>query len=230
MKKVLSHAEALSEFFSFPGTTAVDVGCGTGDFTRWMAAQGVAATGLDVAEMIARAEAFPRAGGERYLVGIAQELPVDSGVADLAVYMASLHHVPESEMSRALEECRRILKPGGTAIFVEPVAETGSYYEIVRLVVDERDIQAKAFEAIKAAGRLGLGMTAEGNYYLERSFEDYLSTLEVNVGDAAKRAEIAALARAVTERLSRAAGLSVHSYRYRSICRVNILKKSGSPQ
>jgi len=193
---------------------------------RWMTAQGARVTGIDMAAMIAKAEELPKSGDETYLVGTAQEPPVESGRADLALYLASFHHIPENEMPRALEECRRILKSEGTAIFVEPVGKKGSYYELVRLIGDERDIQAKAYKAIEAAGRLGFQMTAEEIYYLERSFEDYLHILEVNVDDEVRRTEIAAAARAVTERLCREAGTSFEAYRYRSICRMNILKKT----
>jgi SAM-dependent methyltransferase len=190
-----------------------------------MTEQGAAATGVDSVEMIARAVEAPKSGDEEYLVGTAQDVPLESGCADTALYLASFHHIPAKEMRRAIEECMRILKPGGTAIFVEPVGETGSYYEVVRLVEDERDIQAKAYEAIRSAGRSGFRMTAEGTYYLERSFDDYLHLLEVFVDDEARRIEIAAAARAVTARLSRDADMSFESYRYRSICRMNILKK-----
>lgn len=225
MKKAGSHAEFLSQYLSFSRRIAVDIGCGTGDFVRWMTAQGAAVTGVDTANMIAKAEGFPKTRDERYLVGTAQEIPVEAGHADLAVYMASLHHVPENEMPRAFEECLRILKPEGTAIFVEPVQMKGSYYEVNRLIGDETEIQAKAYEAIRSAGRSGFRMTAEGTYYLERSFGDYLHLLEVFVDDEARRIEIAAAARAVTARLSRDADMSFESYRYRSICRMNILKK-----
>jgi ubiquinone/menaquinone biosynthesis C-methylase UbiE len=226
MKKAQSHAEVLSRYVSFPGKVVIDIGCGTGDFVRWMTARGASATGIDMADMVAKAEKFPKSGDEKYLVGTAQEVPVESAHADLTLYLASFHHVPENEMFGALEECKRILKAEGTAIFVEPVGKKGSYYQIVRLVGDERDVQAKAYEAIKAAGRLGFRMIAEETYYLERSFEDYLHLLEVNVESEVKRAEIAAAARAITEGLSRDAGTSFESYRYRSICRMNILMKT----
>jgi ubiquinone/menaquinone biosynthesis C-methylase UbiE len=225
MKKVQSHGEYLSRHFDFAGKAAVDIGCGTGDFVRWMTEQGAAATGVDSVEMIARVVEAPKSGDEKYLVGTAQDVPLESGCADAALYLASFHHIPAKEMRRAIEECMRILKPGGTAIFVEPVGETGSYYEVVRLVEDERDIQAKAYEALKAAGSAGLRMTGEGMYYLERSFQDYMRLLELFVGDASARLDIAAAARAVTERLSRTADTPFESYRYRSICRMNILKK-----
>ncbi len=224
MKRLKGHEEALARHFSFPGTVVIDVGCGTGELVRWMTAQGAEAIGIDTAEMIAKAEKLRASGEERYLMGTAQELPVEAGEADLATYMASFHHVPEDEMARAIEECARVLKPRGTAIFVEPVGEKGSYYEIVRLTGDERDIQSKAYKVIMAAGRSAFQIVAEEKYYLERSFDDYLHLLDVFVEEA-KRAEIAVEARKITERLCREAGVSFERFRYRSICRMNVLRK-----
>jgi predicted rRNA methylase YqxC with S4 and FtsJ domains len=43
MRKVQSHGEYLSRHFDFVGAAAVDIGCGTGDFVRWMAERGAAA-------------------------------------------------------------------------------------------------------------------------------------------------------------------------------------------
>jgi len=63
-----------------------------------MTAQGARVTGIDMAAMIAKAEELPKSGDETYLVGTAQAPPVESGRADLALYLASFHHIPENEM------------------------------------------------------------------------------------------------------------------------------------
>lgn len=228
MNKVESHAEALSRHVQFSGKIVLDVGCGTGDLARWMTKQGALVTGVDTLEMITRAENLERSGSEQYLVSSAQELPFRSQYADIILYIASLHHVPEDEMKNALERCHRILKPGGMAVFVEPVAQRGSYYEIVRLEGDEAGIQARAYDLLLRAKDFGLTMRTEEMYYLERSFDDYVRLLEVFVDDKVRRDDILAKAKAVTEQLCRESGARFEEYRYRSVCRLNIMDKPVS--
>jgi ubiquinone/menaquinone biosynthesis C-methylase UbiE len=230
MNKVESHAEVLSRHVQFSGKTVLDVGCGTGDLVRWMTRKGAFVMGIDTMEMITRAENFERSGNERYLVSSAQDLPFRSQYADIILYIASLHHVPEEEMKNALERCHRILKPGGAAVFVEPVAQQGSYYEIVRLEGDEAEIQAKAYDLLLRAEDFGFTMRTEEKYYLERSFDDYVRLLEVFVNDKVRRDDILAKAEVVTEQLCRESGARFEEYRYRSICRLNIMDKTVSTE
>ena len=75
MKKVRSHTDILSGYLSFHGKTVLDVGCGTGDFVRWLTKEGTRAIGVDTAVMVGKALAFPRAGNEIYRSGTAQDLP-----------------------------------------------------------------------------------------------------------------------------------------------------------
>jgi hypothetical protein len=62
--------------------------------------------------------------------------------------------------------------------------------------------------------------------YIERSFDDYVNLLNVFVDDAAERDGCLKEAREITDRLSREAGISFEDYRYKSICRINVLQKS----
>lgn len=52
-----------------------------------------------------------------------------------------------------------------------------------------------------------------------------LELLEVIVDDIGRRAEIATAARTVTERSAGERGESLEEFRYRSICRLNILER-----
>lgn len=225
MRRADTHSEVLSEHVSFAGKTVVDVGCGTGDMTRWLAAQGAEAIGIDTAGMVAKAEENPSVGSERYLVGAAQALPLHAESADAFLYVASFHHVPKEERRRALDECARVLRGAGSALFVEPVAQKGAYCEIVRLIEDEAQVQAEAYAALKSAEHAGLEMKAEAFYYLDRSFEDFVHLAELNIDEEVRRAEILREARAVTERMCREAGASFEDFRFRSVCRLNVLTR-----
>ncbi len=230
MTKAQSHSDIVSKHIIFSNKVVIDVGCGTGDFARWMTTQGASVIGLDTPEMIDKAEKIEKVGNEKYITGTGQALPFENNYADLIIYLASFHHIPEEEMFHALELCHMILKSGGTAIFVEPVAQKGSYYEVVRLEVDEAEIQAKVYRMLLDANRYGFTMRTEETYFLERSFADFKKLIEVFVDDEVRRADIIAQARIVTEQLCRENNVSFESFRYRSICRMNILEKveSGS--
>jgi len=226
MIKARSPAEIVGRRVDFPGKVIADIGCGTGDFVRWMTQRGAKVTGVDTAEMIARAERYPRTGDESYRAGSAQDVEFEAGSLDLLTYIASFHHVPAPEMPRALENCRRFLKPGGMAAFVEPMGREGSYFEIIRLIEDERDVQALAARAIAAAGSLGFSKVRKEVFYVERSLDDYAALLDLFVDDPGRRALTLETARSVTERMARDAGKTLKSFRYRSICRLDILRKT----
>lgn len=105
-----------------PGDYVLDVGCGTGNFTRAIArrlrsGEGLA-VGLDLsAPMVQRAEQLRRSElltTARYVRGDAHRLPFVDGVFDAVHCAASLQLMPEPE--RALREMERVLKPGGRLV------------------------------------------------------------------------------------------------------------------
>ncbi|MEW5764898.1 MAG: class I SAM-dependent methyltransferase [Acidobacteriota bacterium] len=225
MRRVESHAQVLSDFAAFNGRVTVDVGCGTGDLVRWMASQGARAVGLDAWGMITKALTASASGAERFFAGAAQALPLRDRCADLVYYVASFHHVPRDDMPTALLECERILSPCGAAYFVEPVACPGAYSEVVRLHEDESKVQAAAYEALRSAGAYGLKEEFESFYYIERSFLDFARLMEVFEEDPIRRDRILQEARRVTEGLARNGGTTFEKFRFRSVCRLNVLRK-----
>jgi len=144
----------------------VDVGCGTGGLVRSLAKRGARVTGIEVLpEILAVAMSRPRVGGEQYLQGHAQSLPLLDGVMDAVIFNASLHHVPEGAMGKALAEAWRVLKPGGCLYVDEPIPE-GEYFRLNRLVEDETAILARAQETLSRAPALGFA-TAEEVFYIQ---------------------------------------------------------------
>jgi len=223
MEKIQSYADVLSEYFHFSGLVVIDVGCGTGDLVRWMTSKGAIVTGVDLSELIDKAETFQRVGAERYQVGTAQELPFENGYADLIVYLASFHHIPEPEMQNAIDKCYDILKPNGHVVFIEPIAQTDSYYELTRLIDDEADIQKKAYGFIQTAGETKFQQLKESLHYLERSFQDYLSLINIYVPDENQREQIIQQAKKLINQRNE----TLEKVRFRSLGRLNILQKKN---
>ena len=90
---------------------------------------------------------------------------------------------------------------------------------------DEAEIQAKVYRIILDAEKYGFKLKVEETYYLERSFTDYVNLIETFVDDPLRKAQIIADAKKITEELSRENNIRFEDFRYKSICRMNILEK-----
>jgi ubiquinone/menaquinone biosynthesis C-methylase UbiE len=93
----------------FPTAHSIlEIGCGTGHFTRWLAQRGYSATGVDIAEpMLNEAR---RLGGAEYLPGDALSLPFASQSYDITALITTLEFVPDP--LRALAEAVRVARQG----------------------------------------------------------------------------------------------------------------------
>jgi ubiquinone/menaquinone biosynthesis C-methylase UbiE len=91
-----------------PGETMLDVGCGTGYFTRAFARAGHALTGVDADEEPLRFARRHAAAGETYLIADARALPFRDRTFDLCISVTALCFVHEE--SRALAEMLRVTR------------------------------------------------------------------------------------------------------------------------
>jgi len=225
MKKINNELEALSHFDSFKDKIVIDVGCGTGDLVRELTSRGATVAGIDTQEMIEKAKQVSKVGDETYLEARGESLPFEDNYADIIIFFASLHHVPEGMLNQALKEAHRVLKPSGIVFCLEPVGQPGSYFEILSLLEDERDIQINAYEAIKNARTIGLINQEEYMVYIERSYEDYIKLINIFVDNETIKNKCLARAKKITEKSSIEAGIDFKDFRYKSICRIDILEK-----
>jgi ubiquinone/menaquinone biosynthesis C-methylase UbiE len=98
--KLLSHFPAAQ--------TALEVGCGTGHFTRWLAERGLDVIGLDLSwPMLLEAR---RLRSPSCLQGDAQALPFEARSVDLAVLITTLEFVENPLLT--LEEAVRVARQG----------------------------------------------------------------------------------------------------------------------
>ncbi len=103
------------------GDKAIDLGCGTGAFTRRLAqAFPVDLTGVDISpRSIERAKSL--AGPENYCVGDITRLAFPDASYDIIVYSGVLHHCDERHVRvNILKEGLRLLKPGGRLFAYDP--------------------------------------------------------------------------------------------------------------
>jgi ubiquinone/menaquinone biosynthesis C-methylase UbiE len=99
------------------GEHILDVGCGTGNFSLELARLGVAVTGIDISEAmlaIARRKAEDAGLNMELLKADARHLPFSANSFDKIVSVSALEFAPD--LKAVLEECYRILKPGGRLV------------------------------------------------------------------------------------------------------------------
>jgi trans-aconitate methyltransferase len=100
-----------------PPMTVVDVGCGSGDFTRSLAEIVSAGTviGVDPEQDLVKLAQRAAHPNQRFLVGGAQDLAhlIGSSSVDAVVSRAALHWMPLADHPASLQGMYLILRPGG---------------------------------------------------------------------------------------------------------------------
>lgn len=101
-----------------PEMAVLELGCGTGYFTRELAASGADITAIDVSpELVEIARTNCSAPNVRYEIQNAYELSYPDNAFDSVVGSSVLHHL---EIEHAVRHIHRVLRPGGTMFFTEP--------------------------------------------------------------------------------------------------------------
>lgn len=98
------------------GLAALDLGCGTGRHSLWLAEAGAAVAAVDFSEgMLAAARTKPHAEKVRFLAhDLHAPLPFPAAAFDLVVSGLVLEHL--HDLNPFFAEARRVLRPGGRAV------------------------------------------------------------------------------------------------------------------
>ncbi len=120
------HAWLLPHLDAAPGMTVLDAGCGSGAYHPHIAALGVRIVAADMSPGMvreARAQAIEQRLHVDALAADAQLLPFRGSSFDRVMANHMLYHVPDQPL--ALREMRRVLRPGGRAVFSTNAADNG---------------------------------------------------------------------------------------------------------
>src|SRR5215208_2178970 len=114
----LHHLLRLVAFDGYRGRTVLEVGCGAGVDLARFAKGGAQVTGVDLAASaieLARANFEQQGLQGRFEVGDGERLPFPDNSFDLVYAHGVVQYTANPQ--RLVNECRRVLKPGGQAIF-----------------------------------------------------------------------------------------------------------------
>jgi 2-polyprenyl-3-methyl-5-hydroxy-6-metoxy-1,4-benzoquinol methylase len=133
----------------------LDAGCGVGWGTATLAAASARVTGVDVAP-IAVEEARRGYGAQaEFAVADLLELPFEDGRFDAAVCFEAIEHV--ADPGRALDELRRVLKPGGLLLISTPnkdIYPAGNPFHVHEFTREEfREALAARFSSVALYGQ-----------------------------------------------------------------------------
>lgn len=143
----------------FPSArSALEVGCGTGHFTGWLAGKGLRVVGLDRAPAMLT-EAQRRSPGIPVVLGDAHRLPFRDGAMDLALFVVTLEFLDDPPV--ALSEAVRVARQGLVVIALNRWSLGGIsrrralYQRRHRLLGQARDQTVSSLRALlrDAAGR-----------------------------------------------------------------------------
>jgi ubiquinone/menaquinone biosynthesis C-methylase UbiE len=101
-----------------PDMKVLELGCGTGYFTKEAAKSGAKITAIDIsAELLEEAKQEVTSDNVEFKVENAYKMTFEDNSFDAVIGSSVLHHL---EIDNALKEIFRVLRPGGTIHFTEP--------------------------------------------------------------------------------------------------------------
>lgn len=111
-----------------PGERCIDLGCGTGAFTRRLRSLGLRLAGMDISPVsVEHARAI--APEIEYLIGDITDTKLSDGSRDIVLYSGVLHHFSTREARmQVLREGYRLLAPGGRLFAYDPSAQSPSMW------------------------------------------------------------------------------------------------------
>jgi SAM-dependent methyltransferase len=138
------------------GKRVVDFGCGSGANTALLAGRGAHVWGIDISEELLRLgrrrlAVSGRAGEATFIAGSAHDMPFPDNSVDVVFGIAILHHLDLDLVSR---EVHRVLKPGGRAIFQEPVRNS-AVLRLLRSLIPYRAPDISPYERPLTDAELG---------------------------------------------------------------------------
>ncbi len=208
----MNHFDVLAGMVDLRGVRAVDVGAGDGAFARQLTVPAANVVAVEIDESKVRKGTRNTTGHVEFRVGRAEDLPVESASADLVCFMFSFHHVPADAQVRALEECARVLRPGGRLHVVDPLPH-GAMTEIVKPLEDETGVRTASQTRLRELAMPEFRLVEQRDYVLTRQFLDFDQVVErVTSTDPARAAKLPVAMEVMKQAFDRHARLTDAGY------------------
>jgi SAM-dependent methyltransferase len=147
--------------------SSLELGCGIGRFSRYMAQAGLRAVGVDFSAVAidkARQRAAEDAGKPQYLVGNVTALPLQD-TFDVSFDVGCFHCLDSAQQIAYVAEARRLLRPGGTHL-IWAIDSAPSGVKLTPAVVEH--VFAPAFH-LASAQKSRRRVIASHWYWLQRA-------------------------------------------------------------
>jgi ubiquinone/menaquinone biosynthesis C-methylase UbiE len=124
-----SHLDKIDRLLDLqPGDRVLEVGCGAGHLVKRLAERGIDIVGIDI-----NPNAAEIAGTDRVIEMAADSLDFPDDEFDAIVSVHAIEHIPELEAAAA--EMARVLKPGGSALYIYPAEPIMGLYAIPTSII-----------------------------------------------------------------------------------------------
>ncbi len=131
------YEDLVTHLMPIKNRSVLELGCGFGHFSVYLAKLGGRITGVDIGENIisaARALAEVNQVDCKFDQCNILNLPFEYGSYDIVLGISILHHLSQPDVFSALRETSRVLKLDGVAIFIEPVENSKFFSTIQNLI------------------------------------------------------------------------------------------------
>lgn len=173
--------QRIEEVVPLGGLSVLEIGCGDGSRSVAMAECCRSLVGIEPnQDQLERAVARNLVNA-RFQKGSAEHLPFQDQTFDVIIFTLSFHHVPLQQMSVAIDEAVRVVRPSGRIIFLEP-AQEGSFFEAEIAFDacdgDERREKTAAHEAMmRHSGLQALAEVADETVFQFDSLDDFITSM-----------------------------------------------------
>jgi len=143
-------AEKIQEVVEIEGREVLEIGCGYGRVTQFLAGLPCRFVAIDPDSdrLVMARDLLPNVD---FHCASGECLPFTDGRFDCVIFTQSLHH--HSDGRTALREAARVLKQDGRIVVIEPVND-GELERLLNLLDDETRVLANAQSAVRESGLL----------------------------------------------------------------------------